>query len=240
MYKNIYVDIPADVIRPYLASENERAESGDTTKLADIVGPGLYEYAPTPNIEVNISLADISQTDYRILIHDLEHCVDMCKSICGNNESSFNYDIRLWRTDDSYGDTIYYYATDYNNADELFDDARNCFSESFISTDDLIDKMFEGNFPAFLSVDGQISWAFYPPSPSCKYDFHNAGVVSYSDINAEVWVAESSSVEATFSVKMFKMIRNDTNDNWKIDSVQESGYENPDNLWKIERGFDNI
>lgn len=225
VYKNIYVDIPADVIRSYFASESERAENSRTTKLADIVGPGLYpQYAPAPNIEVNAVLADISQIDYRILIHDLEHCVDMCKSIRGNNESSFYDNRRLLGTDDSNIDLIYYYATNYNNADELFDDARNCFSESFISTKILIDKMFEGDFPAFLSVDGQVAWVFLPPSPSGKYDFDNSGVVMYNGTEAEVWVAESSSLEATFEVKVFKMIRHDTNDNWKIDSVKRSGY----------------
>lgn len=238
MYKNIYVEIPAEVIKPYFVSESEREKNSGTTKLTDIVGPGVYQYAPAPDITVDVSLADISQNDYRILMYDLEHCVDMGKSIIGRNESSFNYDVRLLGTDDSYGDTIYYYATDYNNADELFNDARKCFSENFISTNDLIDMMFEGNFPAFLSVDGQVAWSFYPPNPSSRYDFHNAGVVSYSDTNAEVWVSESSSIEATFSVRAFKMIRYDLNDNWKIDRVQEVNYTNFDNAQEI--GFNNI
>lgn len=237
--RDVYAKIPIEVIRPYFASESEIAQSSRISKLTDIVGAGLYPgLTPTPDIKVSAVLADISQNEHDILIRDLKHCVDMGKSINGRNESSFYDDTKLLGTNDIYVDIIYYYATDYTNADELFYDARNCFSENFISTYDLNYRIFKVDIPTFVSINGQVAWSFYPPNPSGIYDFDNAGVVSYNDTEAEIWVAEGSSVEPCFSVKIFKMIRSNSNDNWKIDSVQIARNANFDDLW--ERGFSDL
>lgn len=238
MYKTIYVDIPADVIRPYFVSESGSTGSGRSTKLTDIVGPGVPGRTPAPDIEVDTVLADISQNDYKVLINDLKHCVDMFRLIDGDDESSFSNDIRLIKKDTVYDDTIYYYDTYYNNFDELFEDARNCFSENFISTNKLIDTMFNRDPSTFLSVDGKIAWLLYCPisrasSVSGKYDFDNAGVVSYSDTEAEVWVAISYPEEPCFNLHIFKMIRYDSYDSWKIDNGWNAKNGDIDDKWEI-------
>lgn len=239
MYKNIYVEIPAEVIRPYFASESEIRQSYRTSKLADIVGAGLYPgLTPTPDIRANAVLADISQDEREILISNLKYCVSMLEAIHGTDKSLF-YDEKILGTSDNYGDTVYYYDTYCSTFQELFTNMRVCFSEDFISNDELQNIVGgTNNFVSFSYSPQQIAWEFYPPNPGSIYDFDNAGVVSYNDTEAEIWVAEGSSVEPCFSVKIFKMIRSNSNDSWKIDSVQIARNANFDDLW--ERGFSDL
>ncbi len=201
---------------------SEETKSSGMTKLADIVGMGANPYAPTPNIEVDAVLADISQVDYKEIIGDLEYGVGMLEAIHGTDKSIFHNNNKLLGTSDNDGDTLYYYDTGCNTFQELFVNIRICFSESFISNEEIQNVTGGENiFVSFGYSPQQIAWEFYPPNPGDIYDFYNAGVVSYSDTEAEVWVAASSPIEATFEVKVFKMIWYDSYDRWIIDDVHK-------------------
>lgn len=215
------VSIPADDIRPYFASESGSVRSGGSTKLVDIVGMGVYpKYINAPDIEVNVTLADISQSDRKTLLKDLKYDVGMFEAIKGRDKSLFYEDEGFLGTSDINGDTLYYYDTYFRTFQDLAAVIRSCFTESFLS-DEEIENITGGIdiFSAFGYSPQTIAWEFYPPAPSYRIDFENAGVVMYSNTEAEVWVAESSPIEATFDVEIFKMTRLDSNDRWKIDKM---------------------
>lgn len=117
---------------------------------------------------------------------------------------------------DSYKEAQYY-AVDYYDTDEVFYDARSCFSESYISDYDLKDKLFAGDYPPFVLFDGQLAWEVSFPNPSSIYDFENAGVVSYSDTEAEIWVFTSPFDFYDCAIEIFEMTRYDSHGSWKID-----------------------
>ncbi len=221
MYKETSVAIPIDVIRPYFASENERAASGEKNKLADIVGPVMFDdpYNRDFNADVNVSLADISKEKYQELIDDLEHCVDMAWAIGKESGASFNNEDKFLY-DDTFGQNEYY-AVDYSSADDIFEDARSCFTSNLITDENLKNKLFDGAYPSFGIWNFRIVWAKEYPNPSGIYDFENAGIVSYSETEAEVWVAYIHPIEWDFSVYIFNMARDDADDKWKIDRIRE-------------------
>lgn len=237
MYKNIYVDIPADVIRPYFDFESKRPESGSVSKLADIVGPGVYpDHAPAPDTEVNAVLAEISREKRKELIEDLEYCVGMLEAIHGTDKSLFCDDKRFLGTADYGGYADYYYYDTYNRTfQDMFYNIRNCFSENFVSNEE-IENISGGidTFVAFGYSPQTIAWEFCPPNAGNIRDFGNAGVVSYSDTEAEVWVAGSSSIEAAFDVEIFRMVRLDTYDRWKIDKMWIANNGNIDNKLEVK------
>lgn len=215
-------------------SKTESAESGGSTKLADIVGPGVPGRMPAPDIDVNAVLADISREKREELIKDLKYSVGMLEAIHGTTNSLFYDDKRLLGTAyNGYNDS-YFYDTYYRTFQDMFYNIRNCFSEDFVS-DEEIENITGGinTFVAFGFSPQTIAWEFCPPDPGNPYDFDNAGVVMYSDTEAEVWVAGSAALEATFYVEIFKMVRLDTYGSWKIDKMWIANNGDIDNKWEI-------
>lgn len=239
MYKDIYVDIPADVIRPYFDFESKIPESGSVSKLADIVGPGIFpDYAPAPDTKVNAVLAEISREKREELIEDLKYSVGMLEAIHGTDKSLFYDDKRFLGTADyDYdGYTDYYFYDTYNRTfQDMFYNIRNCFSENFASNEE-IENISGGidTFVAFGYSPQTIAWEFCLPNPGNDRDFDNAGVVSYSDTEAEVWVAGSSALVTTFDVEIFRMVRLDTHDSWKIDKMWIAYNGNIDNSSEVK------
>lgn len=237
MYKTIYVDIPADVIRPYFVSESGNAGNGGSTMLSDIVGYTMFDdpYNRDLNKNVDVSLANISEETRQKIINDLEHCIDMAWAMQSASGTSFEKDDKLL-FDDTYIQSEYY-AVDYGDADAIFEDARACFTYNFISDTDLENKLFDGNYPPFVLWDGQPAWALSYPNPKGRYDFENAGVVSYSDTEAEVWVGYIFPIDWDFGVYIFNIERDNVLGKWKINRVRVDRYYFDE---IVERGIDGI
>lgn len=191
------------------------------SKLTDIIGnKNIY----TPDMEVNVSRVDVPRAQYIELINDIKYCDDMYSFITCNYTTDFYYDYYILET--IYESEVEYYKVDEcvaTNFEEMFSCARKCFSDNFISDDELYELMFGSQSPSFKMIDGQLANLKVSPrwerSPHLDYD--NAGVVAYSETRATVWVAEGNALEAGYlDTNIFNMVRDSENDMWKIDSFK--------------------
>ena len=189
--------------------------------LKDIVGDKFYY---TPDIYVNVSLADISRAQYVELINDVKYCDEVYSFIsCGycSDDFYYYYDklLILYEGESEYCKVKKDVAT---NLDEIYSFARSCFSNNFISDDELYDMMFksDNNMPNFIMVDNQLAvYTWSPHWASRDYvDYGNAGVVSYTGTEATVWVAENEALDPGFlRINIFYMVRDSESQKWKLD-----------------------
>lgn len=201
------------------STEAETAQESQNvkTKLTDIVGD---RYDWLNNQYASVSCADITRSQRIELISDLIYCDEILSLVT-------SYDLSDFCAEDSILETIYENEVEYHfvysnvatDLDEMYNVARKCFTESWISDDELEQMMFVGDHPQFKMIDGWLAnLIVYPIQKKSIYlDYENAGVISYSDTSAVVWIANRNRFEYGGNVEEYHMERDSVNDMWRFD-----------------------
>ncbi|MBQ5319283.1 MAG: hypothetical protein J6K17_09330 [Oscillospiraceae bacterium] len=211
------------------SADEESPKTVQKSKLVDIVGNDI-DYIP--DIEVEASLADISRAQYVELIEDVKYCDEMYSFVTGgycSDKFYYEYSVleTIYENESMYCEVNSELAT---NLDEMYLAARKCFTENYISDDALYEIMFESEYgyPTFKMINnylGVYTWTTHW-SRQDDLDFENAGVVSYSETNAEVWVAEEDRIGGGgyMFTNIYYMSRDSESDNWKIDKFETTNH----------------
>lgn len=211
-------------------SESAAAETETTasetqavrTKLTDIVGD---RYDWLENRYAYVNCADITRSQRIELISDIIYCDEMLSLTSGMDLSDFCADDCILET--VYENEIEYHAV-YNNVaadlDEVYNAARKCMTESWVSDDELKDIMFSGDEPRLKMIDGKLAVRIvYPIQKKSLYlDYENAGVISYSDTSAVVWIANKNRFDYGGTVEEYYMARNSTDEMWKLNYFENT------------------
>lgn len=208
-------------------SESATAETETTasetqavrTKLTDIVGD---RYDWLENRYAYVSCADITRSQRIELISDIVYCDEMFSLTSGMDLSDFCADDYILET--VYENEVEYHKV-YDNVatdlDELYSAARKCMTESWVSDNELKDIIFSEDEPQFKMIDGRLAVRIVNPiqKKSLFLDYENAGVISYSDTSAVVWIADKDRFEYGGSVREYHMVRDNVDEMWKLDSI---------------------
>ncbi len=208
-------------------SESAAAETEPTasetqavrTKLTDIVGD---RYDWLENRYACVSCADITRSQRIELISDIIYCDEITSLVMADNMSDFC-------TDDLILETVYENEIEYHavyekvatDLDEMYNVARKCVTESWASDEELKDIMFSGDNPHFKMIDGWLANLIVNPiqKKSQYLDYENAGIISYSDTSAVVWIADEDRFEYGGSIREYQMVRDTVDEMWKLDSI---------------------
>lgn len=208
-------------------SESAAAETETTasetqavrTKLTDIVGD---RYDWLENRYAYVNCADITRSQRIELISDIIYCDEIISLVTMEDMSDFCFD-------DFILETIYEYEVEYyainekvaTDLDEMYNVARKCVTESWASDEELKDMMFSGDEPQFKMIDGRLANLIVSPiqKKSLFLDYENAGVISYSDTSAVVWIAEENRFESGGGIREYQMVRDNVDEMWKLDSI---------------------
>lgn len=215
-------DISAAETEESAEAETAQENQNTKTKLTDIVGD---RYDWLNNHYASVSCADITRSQRIELISDLIYCDEILSLVTGCDMSEFCAEDIILET--IYENEVEYHEVYSNVAadlDEMYNVARKCFTESWVSDDELTEIMFGGDDPRFKMIDGWLANLIVHPiqKKSIYLDYENAGVISYSDTSAVVWIANKNRFDEGGTVEEYHMERDNADEMWKLDSFNNT------------------